>query len=467
MKKRIFLVVLILLCAGGMLFSVDFGGLVYNQSTLTTDDTVDFGQKNVLSAWFNTGTENSVVFSLGGNFTFSYTTEDFVDKDLPARYSGVWLGLDLYDFRLTGNFERDADLLPRVFGFELGRYRSSDFTSRVFNHTLDGIRFDFIYPFATVRVDTGVTALVSRQASTVIMSKLDAAEASAGPPATLQLQTGPKRFVGMLQVEFPSLFERHVLDFSLMAQEDLRGIFYPDETSPYYPLQPGDTNLDDSRGGLVDTQYFMLGMNGPIVKGFYYSAFGVMNTGRTLTYIDGAYQYTPVLAMAAGGSLRYYNESLLFTSAEIQFVYSSGDADSGSYYEGNGGGKSTTFIPVSVLPVGTVLAPKLGNIFYANASYSLKPLSFISATITKTFQTKIDYYALFRSTPTSVAVSGIDSASDALYLGSEIDLALRFRPLSDVGVSFVAGLFFPGANAFLTEYEGVWFSGTLTASMSW
>jgi len=39
----------------------------------------------------------------------------------------------------------------------------------------------------------------------------------------------------------------------------------------------------------------------------------------------------------------------------------------------------------------------------------------------------------------------VDSASTALYLGTEADLRVNFRPLSDLGLSLTGGMFFPGA----------------------
>ncbi len=474
MKKAAIIFLLSIVLFGGAVYAVDFGGLIFNETELTSEQNPGFGQLNVITAWFNTGTENPLVFSVGGNFSFSYTTDNFTDPGLPGRPGGgTFLGVDLYDLRLKGTFERAGDALPRVFGFEMGRYRTSETTGLVFNHILDGFGFDFVYPFATVTVDVGFTGLIARPASSVLISRLDLVEFNSGSPDSFIPQPedvlfGPKRIVGILEVEIPSLFQRHTLDFSLMVQEDLRALFENDGTPVQFQLlEEGVTTEQPGRGGLVDTQYFMLGLKGPIVKGFFYNAFGVLNTGRTLSYIGGTYRYVPVLGFTAGGGLRYYNEDLLYSKMGLQFVYSSGDADSTAYYEGNSAGKATTFVPVSVVPVGHVFAPQLGNLFYINASYSLRPLSVLEARFARTLQTRLDFYTFFRSTAAPVSAGGIDDTSESLYLGSEVDLALSFRPLSDVGVSLTAGLFFPSAAAFVPELAKVWFRGTLSASMSW
>ena len=46
-------------------------------------------------------------------------------------------------------------------------------------------------------------------------------------------------------------------------------------------------------------------------------------------------------------------------------------------------------------------------------------------------------------------------------------MTFNYRLFSDVGFSFAAGLFFPSSKTFVTDRQGVWFTGTLTATISW
>ena len=38
-------------------------------------------------------------------------------------------------------------------------------------------------------------------------------------------------------------------------------------------------------GGRLSTQYFGLGLSGPVTSSLYYDAFGYLNTGQTLSYV--------------------------------------------------------------------------------------------------------------------------------------------------------------------------------------
>lgn len=468
LKRFLFISFLICAAAAAPVAAVDFGGSVYNETSLLKEgiDPLGVGQKNVVSIWFNTGTHNPVTFHIGGyySFLYNYRAEGTVSPPLSYPYL-----FNLYDFRLTGTFKRPEGT-PRIFAFEFGRYTSSDFTGKLFDHTLDGLRFDFTYSFAKVRIDTGFTGLNLKPSSSAFISKLDYNDLRND-----SVILGPKRIVGLAEVQFPSLFQRYTLSFAAMFQEDLRYLFQTADTPVDQTLLTEETAAyTPARGGLVDTQYLMLGFNGPILEGFFFNVYGTLNTGRTLSWVDSdgdgtsdIYQYKPVLGMLAGVDLRYYNQNILYSTAQLGFVFTSGDSDSASFLEGNRAGKATTFIPASVVPIGLVFTPQLGNLFYIKGSYSLKPLSFLEAAMGERFQTKLDLFMFFRAADAPISEAGVDPDSESLYLGTEADLTFNYRLFSDVGFSFAAGLFFPSSKTFVTDRHGVWFTGTLSATINW
>ena len=102
-----------------------------------------------------------------------------------------------------------------------------------------------------------------------------------------------------------------------------------------------------------------------------------------------------------------------------------------------------------------MFTPVLGNIIIAEIRYSLKPLAPLGK-LGEQFQTEIKSVIYFR--PTTGAISeAFNSASDAKYVGTEIDLALNFRPVSDLALSLVTGMFFPNTKAggvFLSTQRG-------------
>lgn len=450
MIRRVLIFTLLLL-TGSVLFGVDFGGLIHNETGFSAGGTEDDGptplQLNLLSIWFNSGRQNRVVFSVGGSYTFT----------LKRPYL-----FDIYDFKLSGMFPRE-NAMPGEFSFDVGRFTSRDFTGHLFHHNLDGIRFGFVYPRIEVHTDVGFAGLQFKPTSTMVLSKLDYNEQDID-----SVILGPKRLVGLAEIDVTNLFQRQTLSFGLLAQEDLRFLFQNDATPASARLiSEGETVYSPERGGLVDTQYFYLGMRGPIATVLFYDVFGGLNTGRSLSFIDGVYTYTPVLGVTAGFNIRYYNENFLYSRMDLGLTFASGDDDSELFLEGNTENRGTKFIPPSVISTGTVFSPVLSNLFYLETSYYLKPLAFIKRPFGKKLELGVDTLIFFRSTPTQISIGGIDPSSDSLYLGTELDTSIDFRLFSDVGFSIAAGWFFPSPAAFLPEKLPAWFVGKFTASLRW
>ncbi len=450
MNKKVYVIAIIFLLIAGFVFSVDFGGLIHNETGFAAGGSepgggATFKQLDLASIWFNSGVHHKVVFYAGGSYTFTL--------ERPYLF-------DIYSFKLLGTFPRE-DTLPTEFSFTLGRYHAADFTGSLFSHNLDGIHFDFTYPAVQVHTDIGFAGFQFKPTSTMLLTKPDYNDQNID-----SVILGPKRLVTMAEIDFTNLFKRQQLSIGFLAQEDFRYLFETDNTNTLSKtITEGETAFTPERGGLLDTQYFLLGMEGPILSGFFYNVFGVLNTGRTLSYINGVYTYSPIIGFAAGFNVRYYNERGLYSRADLGFTFASGDYDYTVFLEGNTEKRSTLFIPPSTISTGTVFSPVLSNIFYMNASYSLKPLSFLRSDVGNRLKLGVEGLLFFRSTPTPISISGTDPSSDSLYLGTELDAGIDFRLFSDLGFSIVAGWFFP-SNVF-PDKQPAWFLGKITASLQW
>lgn len=456
MMKKLLVFLLLLLLGTGTVFGVDFGGLIHNETGFAAGGSKDSGsaviqQLDTFNIWFNSGTHNKVVFHAGGSYTLQFDGS-----------SGLSHIFDIYDFKLVGTFPR-SEGSPNQFSFTLGRYQSEDFTGRLFSHDLDGFRFDFTYPALTINTDVGFAGFQFKSSSAMQLSKLDFNDQDLA-----SVILGPKRLVGLAEINFTKLFERQTLSISALVQEDLRAVFLTDSSDVLStPIEEGETAYTPERGGLVDTQYFLLGLQGPIAAGFYYDVFGGVTTGRGLSYIGGAYSYTPIIGATAGFNVRYYNKEALYSRADLGLTFASGDPDSSLFLEGNTEGRNTAFMPASIVPTGTVFSPILSNLFFLETSYSLKPISFIKSAVGDKLEAGTGLLIFFRSTPAPISTGGLDPASDSLYLGTELDASIDFRLFSDVGFSIAAGWFFPSKAAFVPEREAAWFVGKITASLSW
>ena len=182
---------------------------------------------------------------------------------------------------------------------------------------------------------------------------------------------------------------------------------------------------------------------------------------RSLPPTGYSYQYRPIFSFLGGGGIRYYREQALFTTIGLRGLFSSGDRDYTSFIEGNSAGSATAFVPITSPVFGLVFSPQLGNLFLFELNYSIKPFSRRDST---DLQTQLKVMTFFRPSTGVRSEGWIDPASNSLYLGTEVDGAVNFRPLSDLGLSLSMGVFIPGSASFADT--PVAFSGLFELSFS-
>ncbi|MBT3273617.1 MAG: hypothetical protein HN368_10700 [Spirochaetales bacterium] len=436
MKKRInsFIGVLFLLTSVAYADTVvDFGGTIANRTGMKIADVTSLSQSDSLTLWF-AAYSPTLEFLIRGGYNFSYNQiSDPAIRHIP----------DVQKFYLKGNIPTTNLGLSR-FGYYLGRFQFRDSTGLIVDQNLDGLRFSFFYPQASVEFSTGVSILPNKRSNPVLLSKSDQNDYTDN--GTIM---GSPRSVGLLQVAFNNVFQQQ-LTIIAGFQEDLRHLF-PSRNISLIP--EGQTAINPSAGGLVDMQFGGFGLRGNIYDGLFYSLFGVGESGRTLAYITeadtvaGTYQYVPILSGMGGLGLNMYLPHFLSSAVEVKGIVSTGDdwTDRDSFYEGSTSLTPALFMPVTAKPMSFVFGPSLGNLIAIRASYSLKPLSWIPGTLTDQFQAHIKYDAFLRFIDGPISVRIPNTVSDDMYLGSEVSLTLGFRPFSDLGVSLQTGVFLPNA----------------------
>ncbi len=415
-------------------FGFDFGGYIDNVSIFSNSSESNFYQQDKLSIWFSMGTGSNPAFLARGSYTFSTEKPYFFDLDI---------------LKVSGE-------TPSIFSYTAGRYHTSDFSGLILNHRLDGITAVLDFPMASISATAGYTGLLFKDSSSIIMSKADELDSE----DTAVILASP-RIIGGMNLLLPELFFRQDLNISFWMQMDLRS-----ETN----LVSEGTLLLSNTGGRLHTQYTGLGLKGPIVSSLYYNIFAYMGTGTTMSYIGGSYSYKGILSFLSGFGLRYYAEKILFSRIAFDFLYSSGDSDySNDFTEGNTVEAANMFRPVSRPYFALAFSPQLGNIFVGQLSYSIKPFSQTANRILAKIQTEIKASGFFRSTTGLISEPGIDPASNDLYLGTEIDGIMNFRPLSDLGLSITGGVFLPNTasgGAFLAADRDMEIIGKAEFSLS-
>jgi len=415
----------------------DFGGFVENSSTpsvsLDAKNPVwAMDQKDRLALWTEMHFSPQLSLTAQGSYAFELTLPYLFDVDV---------------------LKLDWKILPSLQA-SLGRFVFADFTGHVLNHKLDGAQFSLNFPFMVVNAGAGFSGFDLKPYSLILMSRSDVTDQSDD-----SVILAAPRLIEKLEVLFPNILPRQDLTVSVLLQQDFR------PSASLIPAGEQQQFPTELSGGRLTSEYFGAGFSGAIVSALYYDAFLYVSLGSTLSYVadstsvtGSSYQYEAIQAFLGGIGLRYYNEALLSSRAELRAIISSGDADNTTYLEGNTAGASTIFVPISQETLGVAFQPQWGNLIQISADYSFKPVT--------TLQLMLKGQAYLRPTTGAISALGIDPASDALYLGTEVDGIANFRPFSDLGTAFTLGVFFPNGSAFTGQGALPVLAGRLEVSLS-
>ena len=422
----VFLVVMFInLCSSISGVDIDFGGSLENDTMLGWIPTFSPYQRDKLSAWFLA--DFNELLSISAQLSYAYTTP------FPVIFDVDYLEL--------------SGTIPRFFGetslvnFSVGRFFFSDFSGAVFSHTMDGIFADVTWPFLSVSTAVGFTGLVLKPVSGISLSRTDILD-----KADSARYLGAPRLIESVEAVFPELLLRQTLTVALLFQQDLR-------PADRVAMAGGVDELPDS-GGHVHTQYYGLGISGPILPFLYYDASAYLQTGSSLVYAADTesatgFSYQRVNAFAFFGELgvQAYFSQLLSSQIDMTFRTGTGDGDFSTYMEGNTEGDANVFTPVTNPSSGYIFSPQLGNMTSIQMSYGIKPLEWIDSVFTENLQIVLAGGLLFRTVVGPISVPGINPASTSRFLGAEIDLTFNYRPFSDLGAAIGMGLFIPNNSA--------------------
>ena len=427
--SRISVVVLMTLAALHLgALDADFGGTLDNrtspaigQLTGTPQFTID--QWDRLSLWGAIHFGKTLTITGAGSYTFTLA--------MPYLFNPDTLKIDLL-------------LLPvPSVSLEMGRFAFSDPTGHVLLHTLDGAQLEVRLPFAVFNAGAGYSGFLLKPVSTIVMSLTDDAGLSDD-----SVFFGAPRLIETFTATFPQLLLRQDLTLSVFLQQDLR----PDGS--FIPEGEEQQSVSGLFGGRLDSEYFGVGLSGPIAGPLYYNGFFYFNYGRTLSYVADAgsgtgysWQYRPITAFFGGFDLRCYLETFLSTRIELSGSFASGDPDNTTFLEGNTEENSTLFASISPDMTGMVFSPQWANIVLIEGSYSMKPFSG-GGVPWSNLQVMLKALAFLRPTLGAISLPVLDPVSTQVYLGTEADLIVNFRVTSELGLAVSVGGFLPNAAAF-------------------
>jgi hypothetical protein len=364
--------------------TVDVGGSIANETALDGNfsGTPTFLQKDKLALWLEMEFDEYWRFAIQGSYTFDITEP-------------VYLDLDYLSIYRVGEVS-----------FNAGRFPISEFTGLVLDHTLDGIRMRFALPAFSLQVAWATSALLQSRSSTILMSNSDMRD-----PFDETAFFAAPRMIEMFEFNFIEALLRQDIALTALLQQDMR---------------PEEKKI--AGGSAVHTQYLGVGMSGPLLPGLYHSIYFYLGTG--------VYSDVLIASFLTGGGLRLYLDEALYSVFELSTLLGTGDSETEAYFEGRTSGESGLFMPVSRPFFGLVFSPNVGNIWLSKVSYSFKPFA--------PLQLSVDGYLYFRTMRGPISEEAlIDKTSEENYLGFEVDSRIGFRPLSDLGLALLFGVFVP------------------------
>lgn len=412
----------------------DAGVIVTSETTTSgiAGDTAVLGQSVVTQAWTDLVVGENGGLSAQGSFRYAAGTDPYVNLDE--------LALDL-------SFDVGGAGVTRITA---GRFVFDDATGLVFSDPADGLRVGTLFPSLDASLSVGYTGLTLSRVSTVTLSRADDLSDDSLAPPRLFLDA---------RATLLEVLGRQNVTFGASGQLDFRPQSEVVEAGD--PASAADT---EGPGGRVHTAYGTLLASGPIAAGLYYDAFAVLNVGRVLTLVDGAYAESTILAGLFGGSIELFIPATVQPTIALSGLFATGDEDSEFTYEGNTAGRSEGFEPISAPNLGFIASPRIQNLLLGQLDASITPFAGSQSRFLRLLGVTASGTVFGRPTTGVATLSNVEAFAESLYIGSEASLRIDARLVSDFGITLQGGAFFPNPDVFVDD--GIRFRGSLGAAFS-
>jgi hypothetical protein len=208
-----------------------------------------------------------------------------------------------------------------------------------------------------------------------------------------------------------------------------------------------DLNDEDPESASQDwdynASYVGVGARGTVSGDLVYSMEGIMEFGKSVA--AGSTEEESIQAFALMVGLELPFGGAMSPYAALEYMFGSGDSDRGSVTDVASGNLAGTddegFLAFGFVQTGFSLFPRLSNLHILRLGGSLRPLE--SVELFRRMEVGIFGY-LYRKHQSEAPISDSRSSEDDADVGTEVDLFLHWRLLSDVGLSINYGRFMPG-----------------------
>ena len=227
-----------------------------------------------------------------------------------------------------------------------------------------------------------------------------------------------------------------------------------------------DLNKEDPENALQDwdynANYLGAGARGQVAGDLHYALEGTYEFGSSIA--AGSTEAEDIRAFAFTVMLDYRPEAGLSPYFAVEYLFGSGDGDRGSVTDTASGNLAGTddegFLPFGFVQTGYSLFPRLSNIHIFRLGGSFRPLE--SVEMFRYLEVGAFGY-LYRKDEADAPISDSRSFLQDVDVGKEVDLFLRWRVASDVGISINYGRFMPG-DAYAEQQDRDFISAGMTYS---
>lgn len=240
MKKLLVFISAVFLFSSS-LFSFEWGGMVNNESKIlfNGEDSIGYVQSNGANLWLSLPITKDNNWKLNSEISYKF---DFGIVPKPIYFNNV---VNLPLLKVSGS----ANVGKNKIDLSFGRFKVSDYTSKIFNATADGLFVDFNSQILELGCYVGYTGLTNRLAEVGFLDNNGALISSDGDFYVFEESYIPAIFT----VAFPSLFANQTVTVQALASFDCSN----NKNNKYYGT---------------------LGIGGPILSSLFYDFKTTFNT---------------------------------------------------------------------------------------------------------------------------------------------------------------------------------------------
>ncbi len=350
-----------------------------------------------------------------------YASFQFSD-DISMAFDGFYKFL--YSSTTTANY-LDFETIVAIFpvgniAFQLGRNNFSDFSGDIISHKLDGVMINLPLGFADLTAKVGYSGLVNRNDITILSASDETGQINRLIESVDIVKEFDITTIWGSFVSYQALNDYMTKDLGIYLGGGISGAFTGDM---FYSLRSNfKTGLFNYKDSVT-----VESAGAPIVAGM-----GVLSLSWYINMEDDLIN-----------SLSPY--------VTLDFGVSSGDgnlakADLGVQQSGISSGVSI-YSPIMKSSPGVIYSVNNQNLTYFKLGISASPLKNLQAQIVST--------AFFRTVKGVMSDTSVDKNAEGNYIGTELSLTGNYRLFSDLGITFVSGLFIPDGTVLVSKVSGL------------